>query len=260
MFELLTSNALREELKDSLDALDGKQRYLIERLPLPVELAKSLDHKLDIELTHSSVGIEGNTLTLRETQLLIDEGITPASVKQLRELYEVVNHHEALKQMRQLVFQCETITEEGICSLHRLIMQKIDDERSGSYRQHTVFVTGAPVQPMRAEKVSGAMSELVAWLHEAENSGAFHPVLCAAEAHHRFVKIHPFYDGNGRTARLLMNWVLLRNQLPLCVIPSSDRSRYLHALDDADSGKPKDFLILVIEHVLGSLDQYLSSL
>jgi Fic family protein len=260
MFDLLTSDALLEELKDSLAALDAKQRNLMARSPLPVESAKSLDHKLDIELTHSSVGIEGNTLTLRETQLLIDEGITPASVKQLRELYEAVNHHEALKQMRKLVLQRETITEERVCSLHRITMQRIDDERSGSYRQHTVFVTGAPIQPMRSEKVGGAMSELVAWLDESKNGGAFHAVLCAAEAHYRFVKIHPFYDGNGRTARLLMNWVLLRNQLPLCVIPSSERSRYLHALDDADRGKPKEFLILVIEHVLGTLDQYLASL
>lgn len=260
MFELLTTDALKQELGNSLRELDAKRRRLAACSPLPQELASSLEHKLEIELTHSSIGIEGNTLTLRETQLLIDEGITPASAKELRELYEAVNHHAALRLMRQMVAGQQPITHEAIAQLHRAVMAKIDDERAGTYGRHTVFVTGAPVQPMRAERVDGAMRELLDWLGEAAGSTNWHPVLLAAEAHYRFVKIHPFYDGNGRTGRLLMNWLMLRNDLPLCIIPSSDRSRYFHALDEADRGRPKDFLNLVIECVAASLNQYLASL
>ncbi len=256
MFELLSSSELREALMPSLQRLEAKKQQLTAQRPLPPAFVESLEHKLEIELTHASISIEGNTLTLRETQLLIDEGITPSTAKEMRELYEAVNHYEALNRLKGLISSGSQPDIQGLCELHRHLMARIDDERSGSWRRDTVFVTGAPKQPMRAEKVPDAMLELEAWLGQS----AIHPIIQATEAHYRFVKIHPFYDGNGRTARLLMNWILLRNGYPLTVIPSEQRSRYLHSLDKADRGHGEDFFRLVIECVESSLDQYLSGL
>ncbi len=256
MFELLSSKALHEELMPSLQRLDEKKKTICAQRPLPPAFVESIEHKLEIELTHASISIEGNTLTLRETQLLIDEGITPSTAKEMRELYEAVNHYEALDHLKSLISSCSRPDTKGLCELHRHIMARIDDERSGSWRHETVFVTGAPRQPMRAEKIADAMLELEVWLQQP----TLHPIIEAVEAHYRFVKIHPFYDGNGRTARLLMNWILLRNDFPLTVIPSEQRSRYLESLDNADRGHGGDFFRLVIECVESSLDQYLAGL
>lgn len=172
---------------------------------------ESLEHKLLIELTHGSTAIEGNTLTLRETQLLIDEGITPAGAKKLREIHETLNHYRAILQVRQWVAKNHPVDEAALCALHRIVMTGIDDERSGCWLSDRVFVTGAPLQPIRPERIPVAMQELLSWMNFATG---LHPVILAAEAHYRFMKIHPFYDGNGLTGRLLLNWLLL------CLSPS----------------------------------------
>ena len=222
-------------------------------LVLPEAFLESLEHKLEIELTHGSTAIEGNTLTLRETQLLIDEGIAPQGAKRLQEIYETVNHHKAVLLMQDAVRKGAECGEPEICAVHRMVMEKIDDGRSGSYRVDRVMVTGAPQQPLRPDLVAEAMRELFDWIPSSD----LHPVLLAGEAHYRFVKIHPFYDGNGRTARLLMNWILLARGYPLTVIPAEARSCYVTSIDEADRGRPLDFFTLLCESVESSLDQYL---
>ena len=132
-------------------------------------------------------------------------------------------------------------------------MENIDDTRSGSYRVDRVMVTGAPQQPLRPALVPEAMRELYWWI----KTSSLHPVLLAGEAHYRFVKIHPFYDGNGRAARLLLNWILLVRGYPLTVIPAEARSRYITSIDEADRGQPLDFFQLLCGCVESSLDQYL---
>lgn len=256
MFPLLSQSLGPDALRPELERLSEKAARLHAGMPLPPAFAESLEHKLSIELTHGSNAIEGNTLSLRETQLLIDEGITPAGAKSLREIYETLNHHKALGRLREFVQTASPIAETALGELHTIIMQQIDSERGGVYRRDPVFVTGAPIQPIRAEKIREAMSELVVWL--GQDSSDLHPVIRTAEAHYRFVKIHPFYDGNGRTGRLLLNWILLTRRYPLAVIESERRSQYLHALDDADRGKPELFLRLICECVERSLDQYLA--
>lgn len=239
-------------LQPVLERISGKAARL-GALVLPEAFRESLQHKLEIELTHGSAAIEGNTLTLRETQLLIDEGIAPQGSKRLREIYETVNHHKAVLMVQDAVRKGRECGEPEICAVHRLVMEKIDDERSGSYRVDRVMVTGAPLQPLRPELVPEAMRELFGWIHTND----LHPVLLAGEAHYRFVKIYPFYDGNGRTARLLMNWILLSKGYPLTVIPAEARSRYITSIDEADRGRPLYFFTLLSECVESSLDQYL---
>ena len=189
-------------------------------------------------------------MTLRETQLLIDEGIAPQGGKRLREIYETVNHHAALAVVEDMAKAGRGCGEVELAAVHRLVMEKIDDARAGQYRSERVMVTGAPLRP---ERVPEAMRELVEWVAASE----LHPVLCAGEAHYRFVKIHPFYDGNGRTGRLLMNWILLARGYPLTVIRAEERVRYITSLDEADRGRGNDFFVMLGECVERSLDQFL---
>jgi len=250
----MTFPHFHSQLQPELDRLSENLALLEERRPLPLEFEESLEHKLAIELTHGSTAIEGNTLTLRETQLLLDEGITPQTSKQLREIHETVNHHKALQNLQRLVAQGRSPDESQLCHLHRMIMANIDDTRGGHYRDHRVFVTGAPRQPIRPDLIAESMQELIAWLDQSP----LHPLINAAEAHYRFVKIHPYYDGNGRTARLLFNWVLLLQGYPLTVIPAAARSRYIQSIDQADQDQPIDYFKLMVECVEASLDQYLA--
>lgn len=253
---------IQHQLQPTLQRLTQKVAKLRSMSPLPAAFASSLEHKLMIELTHGSTAIEGNTLTLRETQLLIDEGITPQSSKQLRELHETINHHRAVLRMQEFIAANQPASEVGVCYLHRLIMANIDDERSGSYRDERsgsyrserVFVTGAPKQPIRAELVPEEMRDLFTWTSTSD----LHPLILAGEAHYRFVKIHPFYDGNGRTARLLFNWLLLSHHYPLTVIPAEARTRYITSLDQTDHGNPRGYFELLSECAEASLDQYLA--
>ena len=241
-------------LQPVLARISGKVARL-RGLVLPETFRVSLEHKLEIELTHGSTAIEGNTLTLRETQLLIDEGIAPSGSKRLREIYETVNHHKAVLMMREWVREGRSCEEAHMGHLRQMVMEKIDDERAGRYRVDRVMVTGAPQQPLRPALVPEAMRQLFAWIGTCD----LQPVLLAGEAHYRFVKIHPFYDGNGRTARLLMNWLLLDAGYPLTVIPAEARSRYITSIDEADRGRSQDFFTLLGECVESSLDQYLNA-
>jgi Fic family protein len=156
----MNPSQIEHQLQPNLQRLTEKAGRLRALSPLPEAFASSLEHKLRIELTHGSTPIEGNTLTLRETQLLIDEGITPQGAKQLREIHETINHHRALLRLQEPVKSGQRCDEGGICELHGLIMASNDDERSGIYRSDRIMVTGAPVQPIRPEKVPEAMQEL----------------------------------------------------------------------------------------------------
>ena len=246
---------IQKQLEPLLERVAGKAARLHSLHPLPEAFTSSLEHKLRIELTHGSTAIEGNTLTLRETQMLVDEGITPQGAKQLREIHETINHHRAVLRLQELVRSGNRCDEASLCELHRLIMANIDDQRAGTYRKDRVLVTGAPLQPIRPEAITDAMSELSRWI----DSCPLHPVMLAAEAHYRLVKIHPFYDGNGRTARLLFNGILLTHRYPLAVIPADARSRYITSIDEADRGQPLRYFELLCECVESSLDQYLSA-
>ena len=246
---------IQQQLEPRLERLTEKSARLLALSPLPAAFASSLEHKLRIELTHGSTAIEGNTLTLRETQLLIDEGIAPPGAKQLREIHETINHHRAVLRLQELVRAGGRCDEPALCELHHLIMASIDDDRAGTWRTERVLVTGAPLQPIRPESIPDAMKELFQWIE----TSALHPAMLAAEAHYRFVKIHPFYDGNGRTARLLFNGILLAPRYPLTVIPAEARSRYITSLDEADRGQPLRSFELLCECVESSLDQYLGA-
>jgi len=214
--------------------------------PLPPEVIRNLHEDLVLRWTYHSNAIEGNTLTLKETKVVL-EGITVGG-KTLREHFEVINHREAILFVEELVAEGGLLTEAVIRSIHRLVLKSIDDDHAGVYRSTNVIISGAEHRPTDALQVMSEMQAFLAWYH---NEGqTLHPVERAARVHADFVRIHPFVDGNGRTARLLMNLELMKSGFPPVILPVEKRLDYYEALDKAHTRSDYEpFLVLVTEIV-----------
>jgi Fic family protein len=201
----------------------------------------SILHALDLEYTYESNRIEGNTLTLRETELVIDRGLTVGG-KSMREHLEAINHHEATLLIADLVRERRPLTESLVRQLHGLILRGIDRERAGIYRSVPVMIAGSRHVPPQPWAVPIQMEQCLAWY--SGEGPTLHPVVLAAEIHERIATIHPFIDGNGRTARLVMNLILLSSGYPIAIIPGDTDSRraYYDALEKANlEGDRSDF-------------------
>lgn len=220
----MSHQPIPEPLREQLIRLDDK-RAAFSGLSAPV--VESLYGRLRIELTYSSNAIEGNALSLRETQLIVEEGLTPNHGKSLREVYEARNHYAAIQQIERWVDEKRDLSAHAILDIHQTVMRDIDVAWAGRLRNGPVFIKGSRHTPPNAALVSDELDGIVEWMSRA----ATHPVLIAAESHFRFETLHPFFDGNGRTGRLLMNWQLLRAGFPLTVIQVEERAIYLEALD-----------------------------
>jgi len=244
-------------MSEILLQITEKKTQLDRLRPLPPELLANLEGWFQVELTYSSNALEGNTLSRAETALVIEKGLTVAG-KTLVEHLEAVNHAEALDYIKSLAGNTRKAISEGvILDIHKLILGNIDDRNAGRYRSVPVRIAGSRVILPNPLKVPELMAELVAWLHRESQA---HPVAVAAEAHYRLVSIHPFVDGNGRTARLLMNLLLIQEGYPPAIIRDQDRLRYINALEKAQlGGSWEDFLALIYQAVERSLDIYLES-
>ena len=220
--------------------IDALQRKLNSFRPLPKNMLNSLHEQLVLEWTYNSNAIEGNTLTLKETKVVL-EGITIGG-KSMREHFEAINHKEAIDYVEAIVANDEPFTEHVIKSIHQLILKQIDNDNAGVYRKENVLIAGAEHTPPDHILVA----EQMAILMQEYNQFKGHPLERAARLHIDFVKIHPFVDGNGRTARLLMNLDLMKAGLQPVVIKAADRLAYYEALDKAHTlGQLDDFLGLV---------------
>lgn len=238
--------------------LTEKKNRLDQARPLPDGLVRNLDDWFRVELTYTSNAIEGNTLTRRETALVVEKGLTVGG-KSLVEHLEATNHAQALDWVKTRVTgPPNAITERDILHIHEMILKGIDDENAGHYRNVPVRISGSAVVLPNPAKVPDLMAEFEGWLREA---GDLHPVELATEAHYQLVTIHPFVDGNGRTARLLMNMILLMCGYPAAIIRKRDRLSYITGLETAQLGGPKDgYQKLVAQAVNRSLDIYLKAL
>lgn len=224
--------------------------------PLPPYTVKSLHDKLALDWTYHSNAIEGNTLTLRETKVVL-EGITVGG-KTIREHLEAVNHYEAISYVEEIVARQLPLSEWVLKNIHGLVLNKIDSQNAGRYRQENVVITGASTTAPDHLHLPNEMHELMNWYSASQD---LHPVERAAELHTRFVKIHPFVDGNGRTARLLMNLELIKEGYPPAVIRKEDREAYYSALDEAcSSGNFDSITRLVSDATQRSIDIYISLL
>lgn len=235
--------------------LTKKKKLLDKYRPLPPEVLKNLDEWFRVELTYTSNAIEGNTLSRRETALVIEEGITVEG-KSLREHLEAVNHKEALEFIKDLTRKTKKdLAEKDILSIHELILSKIDDKNAGRYRKVPVMIAGTNVILPKPQGVPHLMKNFFTWLITIQDE---HSVKIATDAHYKFVSIHPFIDGNGRVARLLMNLLLIQEGYPPAFIKKQERKRYLDSLEQAQlGGSLGDFYNLIGETVERSLDIYL---
>lgn len=221
--------------------------------PLPPAMVANLRAEMMLQWTYHSNAIEGNTLTLKETKVAL-EGITIGG-KTLREHCEAINHREAILYVEELSAAGELLNERDIKSLHQLVLKNIDDQNAGAYRNHNVIIAGAEHRPPDFLQVQDLMAEFVAWYQSAALN--LHPMERAARVHSELVKIHPFADGNGRTARLLMNLELLKAGFPAAVLPVNRRLEYYQALDTAHcQGDYQPFLALISEVVSQSFEPY----
>jgi Fic family protein len=225
--------------------------------PLSPGLVRRLRDELMIEYTYDSNAIEGSTLTLRETRLVIEEGVTVGG-RSLGEHLAARNHPEAIRYVEGLMDDGGELGEVDILRLHGLILRGIEED-TGEYRSSGVRVAGATFSPPPSVEVGQRVRELLVWLES--NPEEFLPVELAAVFHHRFVQIHPFTEGHGRTARLLMNIILMGYGYPFIVnITSRDRGKYLRALSEADMGDDAVFVDFVALSVERALDIYLQAL
>ena len=237
--------------------LTRKKRELDGFRPLPGELARNLDDWFKVELTYTSNAIEGNTLTRRETAVVIERGLTVGG-KSLKEHLEATNHSHALDFVRSLIEKKPSqLTATDVLVIHDIILKGLDDESAGHYRNVPVRIAGSAVVMPNPRKVPYLMDDFQAWLTSKHD---LHPVALAGEAHYRLVTIHPFVDGNGRTARLLMNLLLTMKGYPPAIIRKRDRLAYIGALEKAQLGGSKDaFEKIIAKAAERSLDIFLKA-
>lgn len=244
--------------KQLLARIDEKYKLIQSQRPLSPAIVAKLKEQFSIEMTYNSNAIEGNKLTLKETFLVINDGLTVKG-KSLQDHLEAKNHHEAIHFLYELLEheKRHTVSEQLVRSLQKIIVRDLDDEDAGNYRKGSVMITGSKHKPPEAFEVAHLMRDLIVWIKK--NSKVLHPVELAAKAHHKLVHIHPFTDGNGRTARLFMNLILMQSGYPLVVILKNDRPKYYRALEKADQGQSADMERFIAQAVERSMNLYLKA-
>lgn len=212
----------------------------------------------EVEYTYHSNRIEGNTLTLQETERVINHGIT-VSGKSMREHLEAINHYEAIAMVQEFITNKKPLTERFLLDIHALVLRGIDKHYAGRYRDVQVRIGGSEHIPPNAMVVPQKMEELFEWYYQNLH---IHPVLLSAEMHERLVSIHPFIDGNGRTSRLLMNLILLQHGYVIANLKGDKehRFRYYDCLENARADHKESFLMLIAETELRCIREYVSLL
>jgi len=239
--------------QNKLQEIDELKTKIDSFRPLAEDIVKQIQEYYKIGLTYSSNALEGNTLDLAETKVVIEDGLT-INGKPMKDHLETLGHASAFNELLKLA-KSNTITEENIKNLHKIFYAKIDSDNAGSYRQKPVIVTGADVNFPLPEELNNKMQEFISKLPQLKQD--LHAVEYAAMVHALFVNIHPFIDGNGRVARLIMNLALLQNGYNITIIPPVVRADYIRALQDSNHNNYKPFVNFVSEMVLEAQKEYL---
>lgn len=225
-------------VKKLLKQIDSYAKAIGERRPLTPDEVKELDAYFRVGTTYASNALEGNSLTISETKVLLEDGITVGG-KPIKDCYEAIGHAKAYDYMLETARGgLLTFSEDAILRLHALFYGGVDPDHAGQYRDIQVFISGTDYVPPTPEEVPEAMAKLVVELTLAEER--MHPVELAAYAHRRLADIHPFRDGNGRTARLLMNLVLVNKGYCVVSIPPILRHEYIASLQQAQRAEGPD--------------------
>ena len=246
-------------MQELLAQIQEKKEHLDKLRPLSDAQVQNLKNVYDIQLTYNSNAIEGSTLTYSETKLILNEGITIGG-KTINEHLETINHQEAISFIESIAnIDTKEITFVDIKNIHHLILKGIDKKNAGTYRKQNVGVVKQDgeihnfVEPINIDE---EMNSFIDWLH---NQTMSEPILLATLVHLKFVSIHPFIDGNGRTARLLMNLILLQNGYPQAIIKISNRAKYIQAIENfqqSNNGEYMEFYEVILNSVNDSLDLY----
>ncbi|WP_022822484.1 Fic family protein [Hymenobacter norwichensis] len=249
--------------------VDRLKKELDELRPLSPEQEARVLQKFRLDWNYNSNAIEGNSLTLGETRSLLLHGLTAAG-KPIRDHLDIKGHNEAVLWLEEIVRDERPLTEQFIRGMHEVLLgegydvpaqtpdgqptrKHIQPGRYKSGPNNVQTATGEMFYFASPEETPGKMMDLVDWYRQEAEQATLHPVALAAEFHYRFVRIHPFDDGNGRMSRLLMNLILMRSGYPMTVIKATDRNRYLAALAEADAGNIEPFFRFISENVTASL-------
>ncbi|MFC1567144.1 Fic family protein, partial [bacterium] len=248
-------------IQEKLTEIDLLKDQLSQLRPLNEQQIKNLKIYFDMQLTYNSNAIEGSTLDLSETKIILLQGITIGG-KSMREHLEAINHKYAIDYIEDIVKRGDKeIKLVDILGLHRIILREIDDENAGKYRKYDVYVMQKNSQKYifpEPKLVPLLMENFDLWMKE---NVSLHPVILACESHYRFVTIHPFIDGNGRCARLLMNLVLMQNGYSSCIVKNEQRKEYLDSIEAAQNkGNMDPFYVLMIDSLKESLEIYIKTI
>lgn len=245
------------DLKKVLNEIDSIKKKINSFRPFDKSQIKKLEEYFEVHYTYDSNKIEGNTLTLQETALVVEKGMTIGG-KSLREHLEAINHYEAIGYIKELIRNKERLTEFILKNIHLLILRGIDDRNAGKYREIEVRISGSKHIPPEFFKLPEYMEKYFEYYEL--NKKKMHPVVLAADMHQKLVEIHPFVDGNGRTARLVMNLILLQNGYTLANISGELKNRleYYKSLEESqyeNSNSP--FRFFIASEVEKSLKNYM---
>lgn len=251
----LTKHELKvaDRLVNILNEIDVLKDKLVKYRKLD---SYKITEALELEYTFESNRIEGNTLTLKETDLVVNEGIT-ISGKSMREHLEAINHKEAIVYLKELIGKDADFSENDLLQLHALILKGIDAKYAGIYRDVQVMISGSKHLPPQPYLIKKQMEDLFYWYQLKKND--LHAVVLAAELSERLVTIHPFLDGNGRTSRLIMNLILLKKGYVIANIKgdAENRMKYYQSLENAQvENKKEDFHLFVAHVELEAIKRY----
>ena len=244
--DIIISDSLQNKIKNKKQKLDSLR-------PLPKDAVKKIIEDIRLRHTYHSDAIEGNTLTLQETKLVLEEGITIGG-KPLKDHIEAKNDAEAFDLMTELVISNKNISQEIIQQIHEFVTKGIL-RNPGQYRTENIAITGAKIRPPSYLKIVKLMDDYIQNIEKRN----LKTMKKASFIHYEFVRIHPFIDGNGRVARLITNLYLMKNGYPPIIIQKEDRKKYYRALKKADQGDLSDFATFIARLVNESIQYYLSS-
>ena len=224
-----------DEIKDSF--FKWKKR-------LPPESVEKFDADFLVRFTYNSNAIEGNTLSLRDTHLILQDNIIPADASTY-EYNEVINSRETIAFIKKYKGE---VNKGFILQVQKLLTKNTLVKNVGRYRNHNVVISGSKHIPPDYTKLDKEMTSFFVWY--SNNKKRIHPLELACIAHTKLVRIHPFSDGNGRTARIMSNFILFRREYPLFVVENRDRNRYYHALEQSDAGNERDFVKFIFDNII----------
>ncbi len=244
-------------IQKKLNEADKLKEEWVKKKPLNKLQLEKLKEYFNIKYTYDSNKIEGNTLSLNETHLVVNEGITIGG-KSMREHLEAINHSEAIDFVSEILVGKEHFGKRNLLEIHRLILKSIDNDNAGRYRNVPVRIAGSAHEPPQPFLIDKMMEDF--FIHYEKQKRKLHPILLAAEMHERLATIHPFVDGNGRTSRLLMNMLLLQNGYTIAILKgdATSKLRYFKALETVQvNSDPTPFYELVLDCVIESLEEHL---